>query len=148
MSCKKKSNKFPPGNSKCAKYQPWIDNFLPQKKWAEKIEVQNAQSISRELTISIDRHRENQHFDGYCHKMRKVSAGKWKCAKYLFWKGFVIFLTLRDSGEGLNVKIDLEVVREICVELPQLSYDTLTLTIAPPVFSLEPKNYPKNGHFS
>ena len=63
-------------------------------------------------------------------------------------KGFVIFLTLRDSGEGLNVKIDHEVVREICVELPKLSFATLTLTIATPVVSLEPKNYPKNGHFS
>ena len=58
------------------------------------------------------------------------------------------FFTLRESGEGLNVKIDLEVVREICVELPKLSFATLTLTIATPVFSLEPKNYPKNGHFS
>ena len=81
-------------------------------------------------------------------KMRKVSPRNSKCAKYLFWKGFVIFLTLRDSGEGLNVKIDLEVLREICVELPKLSFATLTLTIASPVFSLEPKNYPKNGHFS
>ena len=28
------------------------------------------------MTISIDPHREIQHFDGYCHKMRKVSAVK------------------------------------------------------------------------
>ena len=46
----------------------------------------------------------------------------------------MIFLTLRDSGEGLNVKINHEVVRESCVELPQLSFETLTLTIATPVF--------------
>ena len=60
----------------------------------------------------------------------------------------MIFLTLRGRFTPLNVKIDLEVVREICVELPKLSFATLTLTIATPVFSLEPKNYPKNGHFS
>ena len=57
-----------------------------------------------------------------------------------FRRGFVIFLTLRDSGEGLNVNMNLEVLRENCVELPQLSFETLTSTIAPPVLSVECQN--------
>ena len=51
-----------------------------------------------------------------------------------FRRGCVIFLTLRGRFTPLNVKIDLEVVRENCVELPLVSFDTLTLTLATPVF--------------
>ena len=81
-------------------------------------------------------------------KFRGLNHRNLKMRKVSILERFRDFFTLRESGEGLNVKIDLEVVREICVELPKLSFATLTLTIATPVFSLEPKNYPKNGHFS
>ena len=57
-----------------------------------------------------------------------------------FWRGFVIFLTLRGRFTPLNVNMNLEVVRESCVELPLVSFDTLTLTIATPVFWPGPKN--------
>ena len=52
----------------------------------------------------------------------------------------MIFLTLRGRFTPLNVKMNLEVLRESCVELPLVSFDTLRSTIAPPVFWPGPKN--------
>ena len=45
------------------------------KMIGEKFQSKMGKSAIK-LTISIDRHRKIQHFDGYCYKMRKVSPKK------------------------------------------------------------------------
>ena len=69
----------------------WSGMIRPSrgKMICKKLKSKMGKSATK-MTISINRHREIQHFDGYCYKMgksaavKKWSAKNWraKCAKY------------------------------------------------------------------